>query len=369
MPRVDWFITELSIKGGAENFVLRVLPHLAHYGWQIRAITLQEGGNSIKQLEQAGIPCVELNFRPTTAMTAIYRLDRMWANSPPIILHTHLYHAGILGRILAIKRKIPVVLVHQHGLERNRTNLRSFLDHNLSPWVTQYVVSSQAVSNILQSREGIPKSKINILYNGVSPERINSVTETTPKKNGLPGQSDLPFIVGCVGRLEPEKGHEDLLHGFSGLTRNDKNSSQLWLIGEGTLKERLKRITCDLGIEKQVLFLGAQDSIPSFLAKMDLFILPSRWEGLSMALLEAMSQGIPVIATDVGGTPEVITNSYNGLLIPANDPSAITRAIECLRQDPLLRQKIGSRGREYVSTKFTLEQTVRSLDELYRRFI
>ncbi len=159
MYRVDWFITELNIKGGAERFVYLVAPYLVNYGWQLRVITLQKGGDFYHQLNQAGIPCIELGFNPALGVRSLSRLSKLWSVSPPDILHTHLYHAGIVGRIFARKADIPIVLIHQHGLERNRGYLRSFLDRKLNSWVTQYVVSCAAISRLLQSRERIPRIK------------------------------------------------------------------------------------------------------------------------------------------------------------------------------------------------------------------
>jgi glycosyltransferase involved in cell wall biosynthesis len=368
MPRVDWFITELSVRGGAESFVVRTAPYLSRSGWQIRVITLQKGGNYIHQLEQEGIPCIELGLNMPFGVSALSRLNRLWSNSPPDILHTHLYHAGIIGRIVAKKTKIPIVLVHQHGLERNRSFLRSWLDRSSSSWVMQYIVSCAAVSKQLQTRECIPESKINIIYNGVS------IQDKVVEPDNFQGHTDLPpgnssLIFGSVGRLEPEKGHEDLLYGFARINRNDTNQYRLWLIGDGSLKERLTQIAKDLGITQQVQFFGAQDSVAPYFSKMDLFVLPSRWEGISLALLEAMSHGIPIIATDVGGTPEVITNLYNGLLIPPQDPHAIANAIELLINDPRLRKDIGLQGKSHVSANFTLEKSVQAIDELYKRLL
>ncbi len=160
-----------------------------------------------------------------------------------------------------------------------------------------------------------------------------------------------------------------MLYGFSRLQKSGDSPPQLWLIGDGSAKNRLIEISRDLGILEQVKFFGAQETVAPFLPQLDVFILPSKWEGMSMALLEAMSHGIPVIATNVGGTPEVITNRYTGLLIPPNDPQAITEAIELLRNDPGIRKELGSLGRKHVNANFSLEKTARSIDELYRRLL
>ena len=370
MPRIDWFITELNIMGGAENFVFRVAPLLYRYGWQLRVITLQQGGHFLHTLSRMGIPCVELGFHLTSGASVISRLNRLWLDSPPDILHTHLYHAGILGRLLAIKTRIPVVLIHQHGLERNRSQLRSYIDQSLSHRVTRYLTSCEAVSTMLQVRERIPQSKITVIYNGVSLEGNRNIAainnDAPPDYQGLKLP---PFIIGTVGRLEPEKGHEILLDSYFKLIRSDTPASELHIIGDGSLKERLTRIAHELGIGKQVHFPGNQESLLPYWGKMDLFILPSRWEGLSMALLEAMSHGIPVIATNVGGTPEVITHLYNGILIPPDNPGAMTEAIELLRQNPIFRKELGKRGKSHVAANFTLEKTVSNLDSLYKRML
>jgi glycosyltransferase involved in cell wall biosynthesis len=368
MPRVDWFITELDIKGGAERFVYSAAPYLSSYGWQVRVITVQKGGEFLRQLRQDGIPCIELGLNAFDAVKALNKLNSLWSDSKPEILHTHLYHAGLIGRIIAKKAKIPFVVVHQHGLERNRSILRSLLDRKFSKWVTHYVASCSAVAQMLQKRERVPGGKISIIYNGISAEDSSRKISRQDLRN-TPENGTMPIIIGSIGRLEPEKGHEDLLYGFSSLPDQVSNPSQLWLVGDGSEKERLIKISQNLGIKDRVRFFGSQETVAPLWRHINIFILPSKWEGMSMALLEAMGQGIPVIATAVGGTPEVITNSFNGLLIPANDPMAITHAIELLSKDPQLRKEMGIRGQSHVLANYTLEKTVDKIDRLYKRLL
>jgi glycosyltransferase involved in cell wall biosynthesis len=219
---------------------------------------------------------------------------------------------------------------------------------------------------MLQTRERIPASQITVIYNGVpvslaQEARIGNSHQSVPFDQG-----HKPLIIGNVGRLEPEKGHEDLLQAFARLTNESASPPQLWILGDGSLRDRLIGVTKELGIQNQVHFWGAQKTVAPFLDKMDIFILPSRWEGLSMALLEAMSHGIPVIATEVGGTPEVIHHGVHGLLIPAGNPVAITEAIEFLRNNPINRRQMGLQGKQHVIDNYTLERTVFSIDQLYK---
>ncbi len=366
MTRVDWFITELDIRGGAENFVLRAAPLLREYGWDLRIITLQKGGDFLQQLVQQGIPCVELNFNVFSGTQVLAKLNQMWSNSPPVILHTHLFHAGMIGRILAKKARIPIVVVHQHGLESNRSQVRSIVDRITSRWVTQYAVSCKAVSAMLQTRERIPASIISVIYNGVLVSQAQEASIRNSHQSVPFDQVQKTMIIGNVGRLEPEKGHEDLLQAFARLTNENASPPQLWILGDGSLRDRLVSVTKELGIQNQVHFWGAQKNVAPFLDKIDIFILPSRWEGLSMALLEAMSRGIPVIATEVGGNPEIIQHEVHGLLIPAGDPGAITEAIEFLRNNPTNRRKLGIQGQQHVIENYSLEKTVCSIDQLYK---
>jgi glycosyltransferase involved in cell wall biosynthesis len=183
MPRLDWLITGLRVTGGAEMYVRRVAPLLRQSGWDLRVVTFVSGGHLIDDLRAEGVPVIELGLRHNADLSVFARLERLWRSDPPDLLHTHLYHAGLIGRIVAHRSGIAAVVVHQHGAELARSPLRSLLDRVTTTWVTRYVSSCHAVARVLTAREHIRLSSIEVIYNGLdpSPFTVHPVRLTLPQ--------------------------------------------------------------------------------------------------------------------------------------------------------------------------------------------
>ncbi len=353
---IDWLITQMEIIGGVERFVLTVLPLLSDRGWKIRLITLTNDQEYSQRLKQQGIKVISLGARRKWDIRALIKLIRLWRVSPPIILHTHLYHAAILGRLAGWYCRIPIILCHQAGPELDRNRWRSELDSVTSKLVTRYLTSSQAVADILHQREGIPVDKITPIPNGVA--------IPTHPKNYTFSKTEPTINLITIGRLSPEKDQKTLIKSVMELT-NRGIPFHLDILGEGKEKEALIQLAKSLNVEKFITFAGFQNHPNDWLEKADIFILPSKWEGISLALLEAMAMGLAVIATNTGGTGEVVHNGQNGLLVEPNNPIEITNAIEKLYKQPKYRQFLGYNGRKFIEENYSIEITVRKIEELY----
>lgn len=357
--RIDWLISQLEILGGAEKLVLTCVPRLRAAGWDIKVVTLTSGGESIGELREMGVPVTALNLGSLSKSMNISRLVRMWAKDPPNLVHTHLYHAGIIGRIACKFTGISPVLVHQHGPERNRTRIRSFLDRSTSNWVTRYIASCQAVSQTMQEREGIPASKIEVIYNGVE----SAQQYETIRPMGWPGRVELPTLV-YAGRLSPEKGLLTLIQAL-GIVDKSPVKFQCLILGEGSTSEAITREIEHTGLKEKIFLLGKKSDIGAWLQHCEIFVLPSIWEGASIALLEAMAAGLPVVATATGGTPELVEDGISGILVPPADPTALAGALIQLLGSVELRDKMGKAGYKLVHENFRIEITVDRISALY----
>jgi glycosyltransferase involved in cell wall biosynthesis len=364
MVRVDWLITEMNVLGGAEMFILNAAPRLRKLGWDLRLITLSDGGILVDQLRHESVPVIELGLNKTNILYKLTKLLSIWKKDKPRILHTHLFHAGLIGRILGKIAGVHPIFVHQAGPELFRGRFRVYLDKQTSSLVTQYVATSDFVNQILQTREQIPQNKIIIIPNGIVTseyELSRSRPESWP--NIVAGT-----VLGTVGRLAPEKGHFLLLDALSILQQNGFIFYAL-MIGDGILKDDLIQKTKTLHLEDCISWVGSQTNVPDWLTFFDLFILPSQWEGISLALLEAMAAGLPVVATSVGGTPEVVTNGETGLLVPPSDPQALADAIQKLIENPSLSREIGQAGKRHCQQNYDIDRIVKEIDSLYRQYI
>jgi len=361
--RVDWVISQLRVIGGAESYVRLSAPRLIERGWNLRVITLVSGGDLIGELEKYQVPVVQLGARSVFDWTMISKLQKLLRQDPPEIVHTHLYHAGISGRVVARMNGIKSVIVHQHGPENQRTMFRSLLDRFTSRWVSCYIASCNAVSEILNSREKIGIEKIHVVYNGVAipmPEKPAKPSDwpVTPEKLGIV----------CVGRLSPEKGQLELLDALA-ILKNDEQYFHLVYLGDGPMKDSIAKRAQELGLVEKISFAGFRREIGEWLPNFDIFILPSKWEGVSMALLEAMACGLPVVAIAVGGTPEIVVHGSTGFLVSPQDPKEMARAILTLIRDPHLRLRMGMAGYQRIHTQFTIEQNIMQLENIYQSLL
>ncbi len=364
MVRVDWLVTEMNVLGGAEVFIRNAAPRLRKLGWDLQLITLSEGGILVDQLRAESVPVIELGVNKTNFFYMIPKLLSLWKKEKPQILHTHLYHAGLIGRILGKMAGIHPIFVHQAGPELFRNNIRILLDKHTSSLVTQYVVTSTYVNQILQTREQIHPNKIIIIPNGIV-TREYELSRTRPK--GWPDVGQGP-VLGTVGRLAPEKGHLLLIEALSILRQNGVVFYAL-MIGDGILKDELIQKTKIQHLEDCISWVGSQNNVPDWLPFFDLFVLPSQWEGISLALLEAMAAGLPVIATSVGGTPEVIKNGETGLLVPPSNPHALAAAIQKMIENPSLSREMGQAGKRHCQQNYDIDRIVKEIDSIYRQYV
>jgi len=361
--RVDWLITQLKIVGGAETFVRYTAPYLRSNGWDLRVITMISGGALVEELRQKNVPVLELDMEGKADLSALLRLVRLWKQDKPDILHTHLYHAGITGRIIGSWLNIKPIVVHQHGPEVERNGFRSWLDTNTSPRVTRFIASCFAVSHIMQDREGIPTQKIKVIYNGI---RIPNQLYTAKPIEWQ--ESEGLITIACVGRFIPEKGQERLLDAMA-ILKSNGYSPHLVFFGDGPLLNHIKSQSQRYGLSSQITFLGVRRDILEWLPHFDIFVLPSAWEGISLALLEAMASGLPVIATAVGGTPEVVIDYESGILVPSGDVSALADALIVLIDNPDLRTRMGETALQRIIQNFSVDQAVDKLSNMYDRLL
>jgi glycosyltransferase involved in cell wall biosynthesis len=366
MLRIDWLVTGLRVTGGAEMYVRRMAPLLRHAGWDLRIVTFLSGGNLVDELRNQDVPVVELGLRHRADIASMTLLARLWRSSPPDIIHTHLFHAGLVGRILAHRLGVATVVVHQHGLEQARSASRSLLDRATTAWVTRYVSSCQAVARVMAVREHIPLSRIEVIYNGIDPTPfIRSSSPAIPP--GWPVPTGVK-VVGSVGRLSPEKGQRALLEAQSQLILGGIGLHVV-LVGEGRSRTVLLDQAQRLGIDECVHFPGGRHDVSDWLANFDLFVLPSMWEGVSLALLEAMASGLAVIATNAGGTPEIVLDGKTGLLVPPGNPGSLADGIQRLLTDNSLRYQMGQAGQARVVESFSIQETVSRLSYLYQNLL
>jgi glycosyltransferase involved in cell wall biosynthesis len=214
----------------------------------------------------------------------------------------------------------------------------------------------------------IPERKIATIHNGIDLSRVTSTLPRATARARL-GLTEQVFLLGCVARLEEQKGHLYLLRALALLVRNEPaitGSMRLLLVGDGRLRGQLEGQATSLGLTGMTSFLGTRRDVADILKALDVYVMPSLWEGLSLALLEAMAAGVPVIASDVGGVSQVLASGDYGVKVSPGSAEALAGAIHQLYLEPRdLLSARGSQGRQRVQGDFSLDAVIRKLTKIY----
>ncbi|THJ19438.1 MAG: glycosyltransferase family 4 protein [Nitrospira sp. CG24E] len=285
----------------------------------------------------------------------LYEFNRRWR---PDVVHTHRIKENCLGGLAAALSDVPVILHTVHGIQEalgGWEHVKWKCYSLMSSQVTKRVASGLiGVSNDIASflRKRFPDTQVTCIHNGIM-NHVSARTEMPETTREQIGIAEPAFVVGCVGRLSPVKGIEYLLRAVSLLVHErGVQSMHVAVVGGGPLQRSLEMLAQNLAISRHVRFLGERHDVPSLLRIFDIFAMPSLHEGVPMALLEAMRAGCPVVASAVGGIPEVIRDGYDGVLVPPQDPSALAHAIGAMQDSALDRARFSEAGRARVAAEF-----------------
>jgi len=282
------------------------------------------------------------------------------------LIHVNSYVPGNYARLAAALMQVPIVIDHWHGFSRF-SRKRRFICRFLARFTDLSLAVSQGVKDYLVKEIGLAPEKIRVLANGVDIAAIDAARPRAEIRRELGLPANAP-IIGLVGRLDHwGKGHKELFAAMARLTA--RYPVQALIVGGGRREAEIQQAAADLGLAGQVHFLGSRQDVPELLHAMDIFVLPSYSEGLSLALMEAMAAGLPVIATTVGGNPELVTDGETGLLIPSKDADALAAALERLLADPTEAKAMGEKARRQVEANYSLERVGTEINGIYEELV
>jgi glycosyltransferase involved in cell wall biosynthesis len=334
-----------------------------HSRFDVSVVSLSPG-SAVRKLERAGFDVLVIDEHDDAIATGA--LAAHLVDVRPDVIHNHMYRAELVGTRAAIalgevghRRPYIVSTVHSSRVrsEEDREMLRV-----LTPQMDQLIAVSRMIEDKLVS-EGRTSAPITRIYNGVDLSRYERIEAccTLPEEYGMePGSQ----IVGVVARLEPEKGHPTLLEAWP-LVLRAVPDAYLLIVGEGSRREALEAQTRALRIAHRVVFTGRRDDVPAVTAALDVAVLPSYREAQGLSILEALALSRPVVASNVGGIPEMITDGVNGLLVPPHDADALATAITRLLRDHPLADTLGRAGHDMVHDRFCIDLMVESVQAIY----
>lgn len=349
--------------GGAQEHVYNLVTRLDRARYDVSVLALS-GGPGARRLERTGVPvCVLDEMSDADAVDAVAaHLAAVDAD----VVHNHMYRAEVVGTqaawaLAAAGRRRPLVVGTVHS-SRVRADADKDLIRRLTPRMDHLIAVSRAIVRKIED-EGRYGAPISLIYNGVDLTRYSAQEVCCTLHGEYEILAGAP-IVGVVARLEPEKGHPTLLEAWPTVLETVPNA-YLLIVGEGSERDALEQQAAALGIDGAVRFTGRRDDVPAVTAALDVAVLPSYREAQGLSILEAMALSRPVVASAVGGIPEMVDHGRTGLLVPPRDPEALAASIVRLLTDHPYADTLARAGHDLVYEHFCVELMVRAVETIY----
>jgi glycosyltransferase involved in cell wall biosynthesis len=373
-PRVLFHIVNSLRPAGAEQFVVNLLRYHDRSRYFPVCICSRAplGSHLEAAVEQMGVP---LYFLEVTEKRLHWvqdpKLNALFKKYRPTIVHTHL--GGIVyAFVLAMKYRTPVRIHTLHNIAHQemgtgpsrRVRLLAFR-YRIGSFVP--VAIAQEVARTFETLYGYRNPPL--IPNGIPVHNFtpDPAIRSSVRQSLQCEPSSVVFIH--IGRFFYQKNHELLVNAFAQIQSQLHASVELWLVGDGELRETVQHQVRAMGIESRVRFLGVRSDIPDLLRAADVFVFPSRWEGNPLSVMEAMAAGLPVVATAVGGVPELVEDGASGILVPNEDLHGLVAAMQRMAQNPDLREQMGHAARCRAVERFDIRQTVRAYEALYEELL
>jgi glycosyltransferase involved in cell wall biosynthesis len=372
--------------GGPALHVAYLTAGLSKRGYDTTLVagSLARGEDSMAFVaEDLGVPIVRIDelgreISPLRDLVATVRLARLIRRERPQILHTHTAKAGTVARVAALlagSRRPPIIVhtFHGHVLRGYFGPLRSRFFRLLERWLagrtTALIAVSPQVRDDLVELGVAPPERFIVIRLGIElDERIDGAQNGRGESRHYLGIPEDRFAVGWIGRMTAVKRTDDILVAFKQL-RDEGVDACLCLVGDGPDRPQLERRAHELGVIKDTLFLGYQEEVAPFYAAFDALILPSGNEGTPVSAIEALAAGRPVVATSVGGVPDVVRDGEDGYLVEAGATDELADRLARLARDPGLRERMGRSGRARVLPRYAVGRLVDDVDRLYRSLL
>jgi glycosyltransferase involved in cell wall biosynthesis len=329
--------------GGAETLLLRLTVGATSRGAELCTV-FGEDGPLCRSFTSNSLPFRVVHVTPLLMAVAAFRIDAVLRSYRPDLILSHGARMNLIGASLGRLHGVPSISV-EHNVDSWRKSGHPFhrLDAMIGRWNVCRIAVSEAVARMLVDGRVVPESKVRVISNALYQPTIPQGMAREEVRR-LFGMREGVCAIISVARFARQKGHGVLLDAIGRMAERDR--WKLVLVGDGALRTELEEKVSRLGLKAQVVFAGPWQPATEILSGFDVFVLPSLWEGLPVAVLEAMAAGLPVIASAGGGTPEVVRHGETGLLVPAGDAAALAAALDSLVVDPALRARMSKFAKE-----------------------
>lgn len=360
--------------GGLENGVVNLINQMPADAYRHAVIALTEITDFKKRIQRADVQFFALNKQPGHVLWIYPQLYRLFHQIKPAIVHTR-NMAALEAAVPAWAARVPVRVHGEHGRDvgdfDGSNKKYQWIRRIYSPFVKHYIALSQDLAHYLTHPVGIGVNRVTQIYNGVDATRFHPA----PKRqdiHGCPFNDAGLWLVGTAGRMQTVKDQTNLARAFVQAIQNKpalRDRLRLVMVGDGPLRQESLAILEAASLTELAWLPGERSDIPDIMRGLDCFVLPSLGEGISNTILEAMASGLPVIATSVGGNPELVQEGRTGHLVPPADPGTLASAIIDLVQNPEKTRAMGYAARMRIEAQFSMAAMVESYQQIYDRLL
>jgi len=339
--------------GGAERLLLDIVRKGDRSKFDYEVMAMVRAGGLEKDFKAAGVPLKIFYKKSKLGLGIFINLYKYFKNKKPDIVHTHLFGADLWAGLAAYFARVPVITKTEHNVNLNEPPIKILIKYWTSFVFKKMIAISPAVRDWMIEEERMPAGKIKIIYNGIELSRFSD-----KEVNGF---SKPPILIN-VARFEEQKGHRCLIRALRKIKDIDWN---LWLVGDGSLKQKIEKMVREAGLGGRVKFWGNRNDVPELLARSDIFVFPSLWEGLGISLLEAGAVGLPIVATGVGGIKDIFTDNKDALLVSEKNEDDLAEAIKWMLEHRDKALFLGREAQLLVREKYSLAKMVSEYESLY----
>lgn len=358
--------TNSTLWGGAEEHICGILNNLSRKIFRTQLVCSPVLYERFRSRCPPDIQITPLSLLAPGNLQAGMKLAQLLRQEKAAILHSHMFWSSLCSCPIAWACRVPVVVETLHGTEawRKGWKARFWVDRLVNHFISRHVAVSASDAHFLESKKHVPSNNISVIHNGVDLKHFCRSQDIRKEMRNRLGCSERDVVLIAIARLHTGKGHAVLFKALRSVVDRFRDI-KLICLGEGDGEAELRRICNELGLAEHVRFQGYETNVADWLQAADINVLPSFYEGLPLTVLEAMAAGVPTVASNVGGIPELLTDGVSGLLVPPGDWSSLASAVLRLACDKDLRRSLGAAASRRASLNFSLEVQIHRTEQLY----